>query len=142
MPIEAEKVLVDTGPLVAVLNANDEYHAWAKEAFATLSPPLLTCEAVLSEAQFLLSARGGDPLTILDWTQRGIIRLAFNAADEIPRLRALQKSYRSLPMDFADACLVRMSELHSRCRLLTVDTHFRIYRRNGRQIIPVLAPWS
>lgn len=141
MPIEAEKALVDTGPLVAVLNANDEHHVWAKEAFGSLPPPLLTCEAVLSEAQFLLSARGGDPLTILDWVQRGIIELAFNAADEIPRLKSLQISYRSLPMDFADACLVRMSELHPRCRVLTVDTHFRIYRRNGRQIIPVLAPW-
>lgn len=141
MPIEAEKVLVDTGPLVAVLNANDEHHIWAKEIFGFLSPPLLTCEAVLSEAQFLLSGRGGDPSTVLDWAQRGIIQLSFNAANEIPRLRSLQSSYRTLPMDFADACLVRMSELHSRCRVLTTDSHFRIYRRNGRQIIPVLAPW-
>jgi predicted nucleic acid-binding protein len=141
MPIEAEKVLVDTGPLVAVLNADDEHHVWAKETFGSLPPPLLTCEAVLSEAQFLLNGRGGDPLTVLDWVQRGIIQLAFNAANEIPRLKSLQSSYRSLPMDFADACLVRMSELHSRCRVLTVDTHFRIYRRNGRQIIPVHAPW-
>ena len=141
MPIEAEKILVDTGPLVAVLNANDEHHVWAKEMFSSLSPPLLTCEAVVSEVQFLLNARGGDPLTVLDWAQLGVIQLAFAAANEIPRLRSLQSSYRTLPMDFADACLVRMSEAHSRCRVLTTDTHFRIYRRNGRQIIPVLAPW-
>jgi predicted nucleic acid-binding protein len=141
MPIEVEKILVDAGPLVAVLNANDEHHVWAKETFGSLSPPLLTCESVISEAQFLLDARGGNPLAILDWAQRGIIELAFNAANEIPRLSSLQSSYRSLPMDFADACLVRMSEVHSRCRVLTTDTHFRIYRRNGRQIIPVLAPW-
>jgi predicted nucleic acid-binding protein len=140
MPIEAEKILVDTGPLVAVLNANDEHHVWAKEMFSSLSPPLLTCEAVVSEVQFLLNARGGDPLTVLDWAQLGVIQLAFAAANEIPRLRSLQSSYRTLPMDFADACLVRMSEAHSRCRVLTTDTHFRIYRRNGRQIIPVLAP--
>jgi uncharacterized protein len=124
-----------------VLNANDEHHVWAKETFSSLSPPLLTCESVVSETQFLLNARGGDPLTVLDWARRGIIQLAFDAANEIPRLRSLQSSYRSLPMDFADACLVRMSEAHSRCRVLTTDTHFRIYRRNGRQIIPVLAPW-
>jgi predicted nucleic acid-binding protein len=141
MPIEAEKILVDTGPLVAVLNANDEHHIWAKETFSSLSPPLLICEAVVSEVQFLLDARGGDPLTILDWIQRGIIHLAFEAASEIPRLKSLQTSYRSLPMDFADACLVRMSETHPRCRVLTTDTHFRIYRRNGRQIIPLIAPW-
>ncbi|MGH7953248.1 MAG: type II toxin-antitoxin system VapC family toxin [Limisphaerales bacterium] len=141
MPIEAEKILVDTGPLVAVLNANDEYHDWAREMFGRLPPPALTCEAVLSEAQFLLSARGGDPLKVLDWTQRGIIQLSFSALDEIGRLKSLQNSYRSLPMDFADACLVRMSELNLRSRVLTTDSHFRIYRRNGRQIIPLLAPW-
>lgn len=141
MPIQIEKILVDTGPLVAVLNANDEYHDWAREMFGRLPPPVLTCEAVLSEAQFLLSARGGDPLKVLDWTQRGIIQLSFSAADEIGRLKSLQNSYRSLPMDFADACLVRMSELQPRSRVLTTDSHFQIYRRNGRQLIPLLAPW-
>jgi uncharacterized protein len=141
MPIEAERILVDTGPLVAVLNANDEHHAWALETFGRLSPPLFTCESVVSEAQFLLDGRGGDALVVLDWVRKGVIHLAFNAADEIERLMALQRSYRSLPMDFADACLVRMSELHPRSRVLTADSHFRIYRRNGRQQIPLLAPW-
>lgn len=126
---------------MAVLNAGDEHHAWAKEMFARLPPPLLTCEAVLSEAQFLLSARGGNPLKVLDWTQQGILQLSFNAAGEITRLKSLQNSYRSLPMDFADACLVRLSELHPRSRVFTTDSHFQIYRRNGRQIIPLLAPW-
>jgi predicted nucleic acid-binding protein len=141
MPIEAERVLADTGPLVAALNANDEHHAWAREVFGRLSPPVFTCEAVLSEAQFLLNERGGDPLAVLDWVRRGVINLAFDAEDEIERLMALQRSYRSLPMDFADACLVRMAESHPRSRVLTTDSHFRIYRRNGRQVIPLLAPW-
>lgn len=137
----AARILVDTGPLVAVLNAGDEHHAWARTVFSKLPPPLFTCESVLSEAQFLLHDRGGDPLTVLDWVQRGVINLAFDAEDEVERLMALQKSYRSLPMDFADACLVRMTELHARSVVLTTDSHFRIYRRNGRQVIPLLAPW-
>jgi predicted nucleic acid-binding protein len=141
MPIEAERVLVDTGPLVAALNANDEHHAWAREVFGRLPPPVFTCEAVLSEAQFLLNDRAGDPLAVLDWVRRGVINLAFGAEDEIERLMALQQSYRSLPMDFADACLVRMAELHPRSRVLTTDSHFRIYRKNRRQLIPLLAPW-
>lgn len=141
MPIEPERVFADTGPLVAVLNANDAHHAWAREVFGRLPPPLFTCEAVLSEAQFLLSDRGGDPLAVLDWVRRGVLNLAFDAEDEIERLMALQRSYRSLPMDFADACLVRMAELHPRSRVLTTDSHFRIYRKNGRQMIPLLAPW-
>ena len=141
MPIEAERILVDTGPLVAALNASDEHHAWAREVFGRLAPPVFTCEAILSEAQFLLNERGGDPLAVLDWVRRGVINLAFEAEDEIDALMALQRSCRSLPMDFADACLVRMAELHPRSRVLTTDSRFRIYRRNRRQLIPLLAPW-
>ena len=141
MPIEAERILVDTGPLVALLNASDHHQNWARDVFGRLIPPLFTCEAVLSEAQFLLSDRGGDPITVLDWVRIGAINLAFNAEPEIERLIALQRSYRTLPMDFADACLVRMTELHARSRVLTTDSHFRLYRRNGRQLIPLLAPW-
>jgi uncharacterized protein len=140
MPAAALRTVVDTGPLVAVLNANDEHHAWAREVFGKLSPPVFTCEAVLSEAQFLLQERGGDPLAVLVWVQQGVISLAFDAANEIERLLALQRSYRNLPMDFADACLVRMTEIHERSSVLTTDSHFRIYRRNGRQIIPVRTP--
>jgi uncharacterized protein len=134
------RTIVDTGPLVAVLNANDEHHAWARQVFGELPPPVFTCEAVLSESQFLLQERGGDPLAVLVWVQQGVISLAFEAAAEIERLMALQRSYRNLPMDFADACLVRMTEIHEHSRVLSTDSHFRIYRRNGRQIIPLRAP--
>jgi len=135
-----ERLLVDTGPLVAVLNAADEHHAWSREAFARLAAPAFTCEAVLSEAQFLLHDKGGDPLAVLELVRQGAVRLAFDASKEIERLLALQRSYRNLPMDFADACLVRMAEVHNRSRVLTTDSHFRIFRRNRRQIIPLLAP--
>jgi uncharacterized protein len=141
MPAVA-RILVDSGPLVAALNAKDEHHVWARTVFGRLPPPLYTCESVLSEVQFLLQDRGGDPLVVLDWVKRGIINLAFDAEDEVERLMSLQYSYRTLPMDFADACLVRMSELHLRSCVLTTDSHFRIYRRNGRQVIPLLAPWQ
>ncbi len=140
MPVTTAKTLVDTGPLVAALNANDEYHGWAREVFGRLPPPAFTCEAVLSEAQFLLQDRGGDPLAVLEWVRQGVFGLPFAAADEIERLLELQRSYRHLPMDFADACLVRMAELHERSQVLTTDSHFRIFRRNRRQVIPLLAP--
>src|SRR5438094_10547012 len=118
MPVTTAKTLVDTGPLVAALNANDEYHGWAREVFGRLTPPALTCEAVLSEAQFLLQDRGGDPLAVLELVRQGALRLAFDASPEIERLIALQRSYLNLPMDFADACLVRMAELHEHSRVL------------------------
>jgi predicted nucleic acid-binding protein len=135
-----ERTLVDTGPLVAALNAQDEHHSWAREVFGRLDPPAITCEAVVSEAQFLLHDRGGDPLAVLELIRRGAIKLAFDAGAEIDRLLALQRCYHNLPMDFADACLVRMAELNVNSRVLTTDSHFRIFRRNRRQIIPLLAP--
>src|SRR5579884_1953435 len=121
MPIAPERILVDTGPLVAALNRADEHHQWALQIFGNIEPPLFTCEAVLSECQFLLSDRASDPTMVLNWVRRGIIKLDFSAREEIDRLLALQQSYRNLPMDFADACLVRMAELHPRSRILTTD---------------------
>jgi len=142
MPSGAERVLLDTGPLVAVLNGADEHHGWARECFGRLAPPLFTCEAVLSEAQFLLADRGGDPLAVLAMARQGVLALDFDAREEVERLHDLQRSYRNLPMSFADACLVRMSELHERSRVFTTDAHFRLYRRHRRRVIPLLTPTS
>ena len=141
MTLAKPAILVDTGPLLAVVLENDEYHDWAKEVFLNLPPPLFTCESVLSEAQFLLRARGGDPSIVLKWVREGVIEIPFAAADEIEPLLALQKSYRDVPMQFADACLVRMSELFPASHLVTVDRDFQIYRRNRRQVIPLISPW-
>ncbi len=135
-----EKTLVDSGPLVALLVKRDQHHDWACQQFERLTAPLLTCEAVLSETQFLVHRFGGNPLVVLDMVARGALNVAFQVEDEIDRLRDLQSTYCNLPMSLADACLVRMSELQSRCRVFTTDSDFRTYRRNGRQVIPALLP--
>jgi len=130
-------VLADTGPIVAYLNGRDRHHAWAVGLFKQLRPPLLTCEAVLSEAVFLLRLAPG----VMDLVSRGVLEVRFDLHREVAAVTGLLRRYRSLPMDMADACLVRMSELHGDCVLLTVDSEFRdIYRRNGRQVIPTLLP--
>src|SRR5437660_9490933 len=113
------RIVVDTGPLVAVVNADDEHHAWAREVFGRLAPPVFTCEAVLSEAQFLLRERGGNPAAVLEWVRDASIEIAFSAEDEIERLIELQRAYRNLPMAFADACLVRMTETQQRATVMT-----------------------
>jgi len=135
-----ERTLVDTGPIVALLVAQDAHSAWAHRVWGELEPPLLTCEAVLSEAQFLIARFGGNPRAVLEFVERGAINIAFGVQDEVKRLLELQQAYRSLPMSLADACLVCMAEQFLRCRVLTTDSHFRIYRRHGRQLIPVLMP--
>jgi len=107
---------------------------------ASLEPPLYTCEAVLSEAQFLIKRFGGNPLLVWELLDRGTIEIDFALGLEVTRVRELQRSYRELPMSLADACLVRMSELHSQSRVFTTDSDFHIFRRNRRQLIPVIIP--
>lgn len=137
-----ETLLVDTGPLVAFLNRRDRHHAWAVAVLGEVRPPLLTCEAVISEACFLLRDSAGGAESVLALVERGVVTVDFRAQSEIPALRRLQARFVDVPMSFADACLVRMTELHADSRLLSLDEDFRIYRRNGRQTIPLLAPKS
>jgi predicted nucleic acid-binding protein len=136
----SEVLLVDTGPLVAFLNRKDRFHAWSAATMKTVRPPLHTCDAVLSEACFLLRRLTGGAAAVLQLVDRGLVVPSFRSEPEAAALRRLLERYEDLPMSFADACLVRMAELHSRCRLITLDADFRLYRRSGRQVIPLLAP--
>jgi predicted nucleic acid-binding protein len=133
-------VIVDTGPLTAFLNRNDTFHSWALARMAESRPPLVTCEAVLSEAAYLLRRlRGGERL--MELLDDGLVRVEFKLNDQANAVRTLMKKYRSVPMDLTDACLVRMSELQSDSVLLTIDTAFRdIYRRHGRKTISCVLP--
>jgi uncharacterized protein len=134
-------VLVDTGPIVAYLNGRDRHYAWAVGMFKQLRPPLFTCEAVLSEAVYLLRSSPGGGDRVMDLVGRGVLGITFDLHGEAAAVSGLLRRYRGVPMGLADACLVRMSEQHADCVLLTVDSEFRdIYRRHGRQVIPTLLP--
>ncbi len=133
-------VLLDTGPLVSFLSASDKHAAWVQEQWKRLRPPLLTCEPVLTEAAFLLKREGADTDPLFALLERGIVRVAMEISEEHPDLRVLMRRYRERPMSLADACLVRLSELHSGSTVFTLDCDFRIYRRHGNKVIPVLMP--
>ncbi len=133
-------VIADTGPLVAYLDKRDEFHKWAKEQMREFTEPLVSCEAVIAEALFLLRRGGIDPQLLLQLVERGIVVISIRLDDEIAALRKLIARYRSVPMALADACLVRLAELHEQCIVWTIDSDFTIYRRNGRRPIPLLMP--
>ena len=134
-------VIVDTSPLVAALNSRDPHHQWAAGQWKALAPPVLTCEAVVAEACHLARrTRRGNPEHVLDLVGRGILDVSFSLVDEVDRVRALAEKYRDVPMSLADACLVRMSELHPGSVVFTLDCDFAVYRRHRRQAIPLLAP--
>ena len=135
-----ENVLLDTGPLVAFLNSRDKFHEWALEHWDQIQPPMLTCEAVISEACFLLAGTDTGVDSVMQMIQRKIIAVSFHLAEHIQPVKNLLLKYRSVPMSLADACLIRMSELHPESRIFTLDSDFKLYRKDRRRIIPTIMP--
>ena len=137
----ATKILLDTGPLVGFVNAADQHHRWAVEIWRRLYEPLWSCEAVLSEAVFLLQSDGVSIEPLLELFERGLVKTDFDVSAHQPDVWRLLRKYADQPMSLADACLVRMAELNDRCQIFTTDRDFLVYRRKGRSVIPLLAPF-
>ncbi|HLY04497.1 MAG TPA: PIN domain-containing protein [Rhizomicrobium sp.] len=131
------KGIADTGLLVAFANRNDRFHAWALSIADQVSVPLLTCEAVLAETAFHLSRCS----IAFEMVRSGLVTLAFSAKDHMSHLESLADRYADRHPDLADLCLIRMSELHPKHPVITVDRDdFRVYRRNKREVIPLICP--
>lgn len=135
-------ILLDTGPLVSLLYERDQNHKWAKQVTAQLAQPFLTCEPVLTEACFLAHKFTGNADMVLGLVSDGLVQISFDLAAELANVKTLMLRYANVPMSLADACLVRMSELYTNSTVLTADSDFSIYRRNLRQVIPVMMPTS
>jgi predicted nucleic acid-binding protein len=126
------RCIADTGVIVALLAADDPFHVWAADAFRQHSP-FFTCDPVLAEACSFFA----NPIPVLTLVARGDLILDFNLAAEMPRVFALATQYADHPMDLADACVLRMTELSARCKVWTIDRNdFASYRRHGRQSVP------
>jgi predicted nucleic acid-binding protein len=133
-------MLLDTGPLVALIRAQDQFHSWATAQFAVLEPPLLTCEAVITEACFLMRSSYPGQEAVLLLMERGVVEIGFDLNQEFREVQKLITRYQSVPMSLADACLVRMSEGFLDSSVLTLDSDFAIYRKNINEPIPVMMP--
>jgi predicted nucleic acid-binding protein len=129
--------IADTGFLVAFANRKDKFHDWAVAVAEGVTEPLLTCEAVLAETAFHLQSVS----ITLAMIHTGLISLSFDCTDNLAQLDALAKRFADREPDLADLCLIRMSEIHPRHSVLTIDqADFRIYRRNKRETIPLICP--
>ncbi|MDE0044583.1 MAG: PIN domain-containing protein [bacterium] len=133
-------IILDTGPLVAFLNRRDAYHHWAVDQWSNATPPLLTCEAVVAEACYLVRTFSGGEAAVLELVARGVVEIPFVLADQAHDVARLLKKYCNVPMSLADGCLVRMAEQLASSAIMTLDSDFAIYRRNGREVIPLLTP--
>lgn len=130
--------IVDAGFLIALLDRRDKFHAWASAQASEIPPPWQTCEAVLSEAFYVVSAEGREKLAML--LRRRSVLPTFNFAGNSEPVLLLMHKYSNVPMSIADACLVRMTEVLPEPVVLTTDTDFRIYRRHSRQVVPCRMP--
>ena len=135
-----ETVILDASPLVAYFDTGEEYHEWCVQQFESLHPPLLSCEAAIAEAVYLVESRGGDSARIFEFLRDGLIQLPFRLESEVQAVVALRRRYADVPMSLADACLLRLSETRTNARVFTLDRDFKIYRRYGRQVIPLIFP--
>jgi uncharacterized protein len=128
-------VLLDTGPLVALLVRSDTNHDRAKSLAARCVPPLRTCEAVLAEAAHLLGEVGpGAAAAVLALGRTGAYEVALRLDEHWQPIEQILAKYRDVPASLADACLIRCAELHREPRILTFDPDFGSYRwsRNRR----------
>jgi predicted nucleic acid-binding protein len=131
-------VLVDAGALIALLDRGDRHHKACVDALALIADPLLTVWPAITEAMHLLRETPRAQDALFDILDDGAIRAADLDDGDLRRMKVLMRNYRSLPMDFADAALVRVAERDRLNRILTFDGHFRVYALPGRSRFVVL----
>ena len=133
-------IILDAGPLIALLDKNDPFHEWAESELRKYFPVLLTCEAVLSETSFMLAKVNRGREGLLTFLRESPINVLPTFDGRTGTIVELLDRYSNVPMSFADACLVRLSELYPDAPILTLDSDFLIYRRNKNERLPVVLP--
>ena len=134
-------VILDTGPLVALMNVRDRDHHWVRDQWRGSNPLCSPARAVVVEACFLARrlGPGRGKREWCRWFARGLLNPSFRLPDHAEAVCRLMRRYRDVPMSLADACLVRMSELHPASPVLTLDRGFAVYRKNRSRRIPLLS---
>jgi predicted nucleic acid-binding protein len=139
--VPIERLIVDTGPLVSFLDRTQEHHEWARERFREVTGSLITCEAVLAEAFHILRNRPVALAALGEMLAARAFDLKFHVEDWLPALPELMARYSNVPMSFADASLVVLSEVVADAPVLTLDSDFLIYRRFGSEPLPLVTPF-
>jgi predicted nucleic acid-binding protein len=132
--------IVDTGPLVAFLDRAERHHDWVVERIEELQAPLLVCEPVLAETTYLLMRYRVAQDALFKLLENGALQIAFHIGDHVPELHRLHRKYADRPMSLADACIVRMAEIHEHHGVLTLDSDFLVYRKHGNRPLSVVCP--
>ena len=133
-----KKILIDSGPLIALFDASDKYHHEAVNFVKTNKLPLITTLASITETLHLLDFNRNAQIDFLEWVHRGAVEIYNIENSDFNRLKALTEKYRDLPMDFADSCLVYLAEKLNLNTIATIDRDFTIYRIQGRRKFKII----
>ena len=128
-----KKILIDSGPLIALFDRDDKYHFASVQFIKTNRSELITTLASLTETLHLLDFNPNAQIDFLDWVSAGAVTLEPITADDLLRIREMMRKYADLPMDFADACLVFLGEKLNISEIATIDRDFDIYRLQGKK---------
>lgn len=133
-------ILVDTGPLIAVVKTDDQYHRACAAALQAIGQPMGTVWPVLTEAMYLVASVPGAQEAIWEMIVRGVVQLLPLGLLDVPRIRELMQKYSDRRIDLADAALIRVAEREGVRQFFTVDRKdFSAYRLHGR-IRPIIIP--
>jgi predicted nucleic acid-binding protein len=133
-----KKILIDSGPLIALFDASDKYHRKAVDFIRSNKYPLVTTIASVTETLHLLNFNRNAQIDFIEWIYQGAVEIQNIQNDDFGRLRDLTEKYRDLPMDFADSCLVYLAEKFNLNTIATIDRDFSIYRIQGRKKFKVI----
>lgn len=133
-----EPVIADASAIVGFLSESDQCRDVAYRYFQELPKPFWTCEAAITESCFLMSGTVNGVQRVLNLVATNVLRLDFSLMSEVNSVAALMLKYSSVPMSLADACLIRMGESMKNSVVFTFDADFRIYRKHGKHMIPLI----
>jgi len=133
-----KKILIDSGPLIALFDSSDKYHEKSVDFIKTNKYPLITTLASITETLHLLDFNRNAQIDFLEWISRGAVEIHNIENNDFKRLKDLTEKYRDLPMDFADSCLVYIAEKCNINTIATIDRDFTIYRIKGKKTFKII----
>ena len=132
------KILIDSGPLIALFDASDLYHKMCVEFIKDCKAQLITTIASITETLYLLDFNRNAQIDFLEWVSLGGLKIYPIINEDFHRIKELMVKYRDLPMDFADACLVLLAEKLNINKIATIDKDFMVYRIKGRKKFQII----
>lgn len=128
-----KKILIDSGPLIALFDRSDKYHQASTEFIKKNRSELITTLASITEVLHLLDFSRNAQVDFLSWVDAGAVTVEPITTEDFQRIRDLIVKYSDLPMDFADACLVFLGEKMNISKIATIDRDFDVYKLKGKR---------